>query len=216
MQLLTLWIFSAACAAGYSCGVGLCRHWVRAQIMNSLKENTEPRPAGLMKWNRKATNSCWYYVWTRYCLYKNTQNKRKTQIPASSDANSLESARSTARRARRVTYAQDIVSCKSKCVLPRYEQWGHTEPERRVRRVKGGMAWTNVIDCLSEEEGSDRGDLISGWMSISFMIWWTNPFGHCTAVRVSWSDNSHGPYVEYHRPICSVLYVWRANLGLTL
>lgn len=40
MQLLTLWIFGAACAAGHRCRVGLCGHWVRAQnIMNSLFNN---------------------------------------------------------------------------------------------------------------------------------------------------------------------------------
>lgn len=35
MQLLTLWIFTAACAAGYSCRVGLWRHWVRGQNRNT-------------------------------------------------------------------------------------------------------------------------------------------------------------------------------------
>lgn len=53
VQLLTLWIFSAACAAGHSCRVGLWRHWVRRQNMKCSKLKhmlTSP-------WNTKKTNS---------------------------------------------------------------------------------------------------------------------------------------------------------------
>ena len=42
IQLLTLWVFCAACAAGHSCRVGLWRHWVRGQKdMRALNEDTE-------------------------------------------------------------------------------------------------------------------------------------------------------------------------------
>lgn len=93
MQLLTLWIFSAACAAGHSCRVGLWRHWVRGQNMKCSKLKhmlTSP-------WNTKKTNSYHHSV-------------AFTHSPA---WDSQESARSTARRARRVAYVQDIFSSES-------------------------------------------------------------------------------------------------------
>lgn len=129
--------------------------------------------------------------------------KKYKQSPASPDSNSLESASSTVRRARRVTYAQDIVSSKSKSALLRYElRRKHRGREVSKTYVRGGMvAWRNIIDFLSEEEGSDWADLIRGWIQQAagsggegaehlILIWKTNPFNCILFQSLHYSESS--------------------------
>lgn len=58
MQLLTLGVSIAACAAGHSCRVGLWRHWVkRTKHQGSKLEHRIQAPKLTSPWSKKNTNS---------------------------------------------------------------------------------------------------------------------------------------------------------------